>query len=80
MPTLSAITSSLLYPFTLFFQMVGRFPWPTIVIGTAISIGALVIHESVVAANLVMFVSIVLIWVDEQTHQRAADIGAVAGD
>lgn len=80
MPALSAITTALLYPFTLFFQMVARFPWPTIIIGTALSIGALALHDTVIAANLVMFVSIVLIWVDEHTHQRAADIGAVAGD
>ncbi len=72
--------AALYAPFGLLFGLIGRFPWPTIILGAILTpVGFLTGHD-VVGISAVLVASMVLIWVDETTNPRAIDEGVAAGD
>lgn len=67
-------------PFGLAFGLMGRYPWPTIIVCTLVTIVGLLTKHDNIGVTTAMVGSCVLIWLSESGRPRPIDDGVAAGD
>lgn len=72
--------AALYAPFGLLFGLIGRLPWPTVLVSVIVTVVGWATGHDVISVSFALIGSMVMIWIDETTHPRAIDEGAAAGD
>ncbi|NKC34455.1 hypothetical protein [Falsiroseomonas selenitidurans] len=77
---MSSLVAICLAPLTLFFSLVRRAPWASVIIGSAATVLAFATRYGTTGAVLAMFVGSVLIWLGETGRTRLPEPSVAAGD